>query len=237
MADKKRTEESVDSPILKVLIRGGGGKEHDLLKAVGYLWLIEEGYDIVDCEAGGYDVLGVILAKPSRYLRDPLKGLHRRCVIDAKTSMGDLVHHFRKDIVSNCDIDGKFSTCSNEHYILARRGTVKVDAVHDPWGLLEYVDGGVKEVKKAQYRAYIGDNEDLMGVSVRMSKLIASFMNDPKSLRDVKEQLPDETRRLLYDKDTAREHIRNLQSQLVRLCSTFEVLHGYHPLKEKLDIL
>lgn len=230
MVDKKHEEAALD-PVLKVLLRGGGGKEHDLLKAVGYLWLIEEKCDIVDCEAGGFDVSGVVLSAPSRYRNDPLKGVNHRKVIDAKTSVSDLIHHFRKDVVAHCDIDGKFSTCANEHYILARRGVLKADAVHDPWGLLEYVEGNVCTVKEAQYRAYIGDNDDLLDGAVRMSKLIASFMDQPSLLKEVKTKLPEQTRKLLHNEADAKEHIKALEKELVRVCTTFEVLYGYHPLR------
>jgi len=50
-------------PILKVLLRGGGKQGHDLLKAVGYLWLMEKKNDFVDFEIGGFDVLGIVESK------------------------------------------------------------------------------------------------------------------------------------------------------------------------------
>lgn len=204
MADQEREREQEDT-LLKVLIRGGGGKDHDLLKVVGYLWLMEQKHDIVDFEAGGFDVLGVTLGKRPKYNAGPLAALGRRVVIDAKTSMTDLVAHFRKSIVEACDIEGKFSSCANKHYILARRGVLKPDAVHAPWGLLEYMDGKLEEAKEADFRAYVGEGDDLLDVAVRTSKLIATFLRHPDKLKMVKEELPEQTRRLLHDENKAQE--------------------------------
>ena len=220
-------------PILKAIVRGGGGKDHDLLKLVGYLWLMDRGCDIVDCEAGGFDVLGIELAQPGKYARDPLDRLHSRTVIDAKASMGDLLNHFRKESIPRCDINGKFSALANYHYIIARRGVVKVDAVHSPWGLLEHEGGAVTVAKSAEYRAYVGGNEDLIYVSVRATKLLSSFMKTPSHLEEVKKSLPAQTKKLLSSEDGAKNHIRSIRKHLSGLCTTFEVLYGYSPFRER----
>jgi hypothetical protein len=221
----------IDHPIVKRILRGGGGSEHDKLKVLAWQWLVDNGYEIVDFEIGGFDVLGLKdpgTAHGGKARKFDISG--GSVVIDVKASKPDLYNHFKKDHISDCDIDGKFSEYGSYHYILAQKGLLPVDAVHDPWGLLE-TDGSKTVVsKQAPSRAYIGDfNECLYKISSRATAFLGALIAQP----EIADKIGKHAHKTFLNRDAAAGVIGSLRDTLTRYCLTFETLYGYNPLGRK----
>lgn len=210
--------------LLEILLRHGGCIEHERMKLAGWAWLLDEGYPIIDFEIGGFDVLRIA---PSLRREDFL-----RTVIDAKTSMQDLVHHFRKDSIPNCDVEGHGSWYADHHWILAPTGIIKPDAVHSPWGLLEYHNDThlVVVAKKAERRIYLGDQQkDIEQIARRKTQFMHSFLLEPNVRLAIKRRIPG---KILLNKDNAEKDLNALHGTLVKYCGAFEILYGYNPLAQ-----
>lgn len=209
-------------PIIRAIVRGGGGSVHDELKVAGLSWLLNNGYPAADFEVGGFDVLGISRSE------DPL---NCRVVIDAKASKGDLSNHFSKGHIADCNIHEAFSRYASLHYIIAREGVIKADAVHDPWGLLEEQESGAVVVtKEALTRAFIPEkksteNDDLFEMACRVASILGR-MTDRRECDAILKIAP----KTFLDKGEAGKAIMKMREVLVRSCLTFETLYGYNPL-------
>jgi hypothetical protein len=212
------------------------------MKIAAFYWLMDLRYDIADFEIGGFDVLGISrrhssgerasLGSTRSQELDYIRTLSGRMVIDAKTSMGDVYNHFKKDHVPACDLDGKFSRYANLHYLIARKGVVKAEAVHAPWGLLEYNQGLVKITKEAEGRAYIGHEAEVEDIAAKFSQFMRSVFKYPKSWNCVKNIIDP---KILLDEIKASTQLVLAHRQLVKACASFQYLYGYNPLKTELS--
>jgi hypothetical protein len=213
-------------PLLRAMLRPGGGPEHEQLKMAAWLWLVSDMWEVADFEIGGFDVLGLRFHEhTSDYYLDS------RIVVDAKASMNDLIAHFRKDQIPKCDIEGKFSEYANLHYIIAKVGRIKPDAVYPPWGLLEYNGSEVTVVKPAEPRAYLGSrNDTLREIAKRQTKIFGAIMQSREPEKLIKEPRKLE---LLKDEGRAREYILGLHDRIAKMCMAFECLYGDNPLAER----
>lgn len=235
MPDSHQVEFVGEIPaFVKALLRGGGKSEHDTMKLAAWSWLRSEKYELIDFETGGFDVLAISAGRgPGRggNLRpaDPFARLQTRVVVDAKTSMSDLYNHFKKDQIPDCDLKGKFSLYGNLHYIVARKGIIKQDAVHDPWGLLEYDGSKVIVTKEAPYRAFIGqDGDELYDLACRAEKLLRAIVANPSAGIKLEQKIDPA---ILKDKDRAEAALLAQHEELAKALQVFQYIHGYNPVR------
>jgi hypothetical protein len=224
---------------LKVLLRGGGGEEHDRMKLAGWFWLAEQGFKLIDFEVGGFDVLGLDYALTAegrrRRYEDPLDLIRDRIVLDAKASMSDVYGHWKKASIPDCDIRERFSRYANLHYIISRKGVVNPEAIHPPWGLLEY-DGSVVIVKRAaEERVYIGETvqEAALDLATRTEKMLRAIIKHPSLAEAMKTAIDP---KVFLEEKVAKQELVALHNELLRGFSTFEHLYGYHPINRRARI-
>lgn len=222
--------DKIEPLFLRAFLRGGGSDEHARMKIAAWYWLTDQQHEIIDFEIGGFDVLGMMRRqKKSDQVSRMLSG---RIVVDAKTSMSDVYNHFKKNQIQLCDIDGKFSEYANFHYLIAKSGIVKVDSVHEPWGLLEYTDGMVKVTKVASPRVYIGSGKEAEDVAVQFGLFLRSMFQYPKSWNVVKEVIEP---KVLLDEKKASTQIILSHRDLMKAITSFQYLYGYNPLKNEIE--
>jgi len=216
---------------VKALLRGGGKSEHDTMKLAAWSWLRSEKYELIDFETGGFDVLAIHRTKTRRVNRaiDPLEELATRVVVDAKTSMSDLYNHFKKDQIPYCDLKGRFSTYATMHFIIARKGVLRSDAVHDPWGLLEYDGSKITVTKDASYRAFIGhDDDELYDLACRSEKLLRAIVANPSTGIKLEQKIDPA---ILKDKEKAEAALLEQHEELAKALQVFQYIHGYNPVR------
>lgn len=219
-------------PFLRSILRGTvAGDVHELMKLAAWGWLKNgaDSFDFVDFEAGGFDVLG-IRTRPIRFdHRDPLRQARNRVVIDTKATSANAQSHFSKSSIPHCNIEEKFSAYANLHYILAPKGIVKPDVVHEPWGLLEYTSGTIIETKEAKERAYIGPGpeNDLIRCTKRLDDMIETFIESPKLPEILSSKIAPE---VFHKEGVASAEIVKRHEELTKAIKIFEYMYGYNPL-------